>query len=237
MVDQNCKICKGAIINWSNFYLFSLQVYFGAHQCDVNFTKRLVLPCWETKMLQSVGTNPRKSQNKLHISRPLEANTFRNPDIQQNYKDIFDILTFSIIFHKKTQHFLRIGHQLWGPECGKGHCVGGTENGSNTVAPNRSIAKQTVPLPQKKTWKFKIRWLFVQSGSSSRQFPCLFVLTFCEILAPCLSFKFGHDTPLQIWMSTQISNVLKADMAELVRVQKLRRWGLSIHESIIDFPP
>ena len=45
-------------------------------------------------MLQSVGTNPRKSQNKLHISRPLEANTFRNPDIQQNYKDIFDILTF-----------------------------------------------------------------------------------------------------------------------------------------------
>lgn len=50
------------------FYLFSLQVYFGAHQCDVNFTKRLVLPCWETKMFQSVGTNPRKSQNKLHIS-------------------------------------------------------------------------------------------------------------------------------------------------------------------------
>lgn len=93
-----------------------------------------------------------KTSCTFHSSGP---NTFRNPDIQQNYKDIFDILTFSIIFHKKTQHFLRIGHQLWGPECGKGHCVGGTENGSNTVAPNRSIAKQTVPLPQKKTWNFK----------------------------------------------------------------------------------
>ena len=37
-------------------------------------------------------------------------------------------------------------------------------------------------------------------------------------------------------MSTQISNVLKADIAELVRVQKLRRWVLSIYESIKDFP-
>ena len=78
------------------------------------------------------------------------------------------------------------------------------------------VAKQTVPLR---------RNLFKVAYSVSRKFPCLFVLNFCEILESCISFKFGNNTPLQIWiMSTQISNVLKADMAELVRVQKFCPW-------------